>query len=75
MKKKEKQDEILYYVNPKAVPEPEAKVYCANSMCNNFIPIHQTCNLKNLFINIKGRCEFSVKKKIKAYEKQTTSKA
>ncbi len=71
---KKKHEEVFYYVNPKATPEPEAKVYCANSVCMNFIPIHQTCNLKNVFINAKGKCGFSVKRKLTAYEKQATKK-
>jgi hypothetical protein len=58
-----KPDDVFYYVNPKAAPEPMAKVYCQNDTCANFIPVHQTCNLKNIFINAKGKCEFSTKRK------------
>ncbi len=72
--KKEKPEDVLYYVNPKAAPEPDAKVYCANAECNNFIPIHQTCNLKNVFINAKGKCQFSVKRKITANVNEKTTK-
>lgn len=58
-----KADDNFYYVNPKAAPDPLAKVFCQNDTCANFIPVHQTCNLKNIFINAKGKCEFSVKRK------------
>ena len=64
-----KKQETFYYVNPKAQPEPEAKVYCADSTCLNFIRIHQTCNLKNVFINAEGRCEFRVKRKVSSNDK------
>ncbi len=58
-----KEKKEFYYVNPKAVPDPLAKVYCENTTCANFIPVHQTCNLKNVFINNKGKCAFAVKRK------------
>ena len=55
----------VYYVNPKTEPEPHVKLYCANTRCVNFIPVHQTCNLKSVLINEKGKCEFFTKKKVK----------
>jgi hypothetical protein len=72
-KEKKPDEKAFYYVNPNSPSEPEAKVFCANSQCVNFIPVHQTCNLKTILISSKGKCEFSVKKKnrkLKAYEKQ-----
>ncbi len=73
-KETKKQDKTFYYVNPNSPSEPEAKIFCANSKCVNFIPVHQTCNLKTILISAKGKCEFSHKKKIaklKAHGKQT----
>ncbi len=64
----------FYYVNPNSPSDPEAKIFCANAQCVNFIPVHQTCNLKTILISVKGKCEFSVRKKIaklKAHAKQT----
>lgn len=58
-----KDEQTVYWINPKSPPDPIAKVYCENDTCANFIPVHQTCNLKNIFINAKGKCEFSVKRK------------
>ncbi len=66
----EKKEEVFYYVNPKAPSDPVAKVYCANPTCVNFIKIHQTCNLKNVFINADGKCEFAVKRKVSANDKK-----
>lgn len=76
MKEKEqkKEEKTFYYVNPNSPSDPEAKIFCANSRCVNFIPVHQTCNLKTILISAKGKCEFSTKKKIvklKAHGKQT----
>ncbi len=78
MEKDKKQKKVegttFYYVNPNAPSEPEAKVFCANAQCVNFIPVHQTCNLKTILISAKGKCEFSVKKKVpklKAHAKQS----
>ena len=72
-KDKKQQEKTFYYVNPNSPSEPEAKVFCANAQCVNFIPVHQTCNLKTILISVKGVCEFSVQKKViklKSYEKQ-----
>lgn len=81
MQEKEKKTdpgkEAFYYVNPNSPSDPEAKVFCANSHCVNFIPVHQTCNLKSILISAKGVCEFSVEKKItklKAHDKKKKSK-
>ncbi len=74
MEKKEKKEKTFYYVNPNTPSEPEAKVYCANSCCVNFIPVHQTCNLKTVLVSAQGKCEFSVNKKtpkLKAHARQT----
>jgi hypothetical protein len=73
IKERKSQEKTFYYVNPNTPSEPEAKVYCANSRCVNFIPVHQTCNLKTVLISAKGKCEFSVNKritKLKAHAKQ-----
>ena len=66
MKTKEQKPEekTFYYINPKTPSDPVAKIYCANPRCVNFIPVHQTCNLKTVLINAKGKCDFSVNKKI-----------
>lgn len=69
-----KNEKTFYYVNPNSPSDPEAKIFCANARCVNFIPVHQTCNLKTILISAKGKCEFSVNKKIsklKAHGKQT----
>lgn len=74
MEKKEKKEKTFYYVNPNTPSDPVAKIYCANSHCVNFIPVHQTCNLKTVLISAKAKCEFSVNKripKLKAHGKQT----
>lgn len=75
MEKQKKADEkTFYYVNPNSAADPVAKVFCTNNECVNFIPIHQTCNLKIIMISPKGSCEFSVKRKntkLKAHAKQT----
>jgi hypothetical protein len=71
-KDKKKAETEIYYVNPNVIAEPEAKVFCTNTLCVNFIPVHQTCNLKTILISADGKCEFSVKRKkakLKAYEK------
>ncbi len=73
-KQNKKQEKTFYYVNPNTPSDPVAKIYCANSSCVNFIPVHQTCNLKTILISAKGKCEFLVRKKItklKAHAKQT----
>lgn len=73
-KEQKKEEKTFYYVSPKTPSEPEAKVFCANSKCMNFIPVHQTCNLKTILISAKGKCEFFCKRKnakLKAYGKQT----
>jgi len=73
---RKKEEKTFYYVNPNSPSEPEAKVFCANAHCVNFIPVHQTCNLKTILISAKGKCEFSVRKKVpklKAHEKQIKS--
>ena len=73
-KQNKKQEKTFYYVNPNSPSDPEAKIFCANARCVNFIPVHQTCNLKTILISAKGKCEFSVNKKIsklKAHGKQT----
>lgn len=72
--KKKRGEETFYYVNPNTPSNPEAKIFCANGHCVNFIPVHQTCNLKTILISAKGKCEFSVNKKntkLKAHGKQT----
>lgn len=72
-KEKMPHGETFYYVNPNSPSEPEAKVFCANGKCVNFIPVHQTCNLKTILISVKGKCEFSHKKKtqkLKAHAKK-----
>jgi hypothetical protein len=63
-KQSDQEDKPFYYVNPKCPADPVAKVFCSNSECVNFIPVHQTCNLKSILISEKGVCEFSVPKKI-----------
>ena len=63
-KQKDPEKETFYYVNPSSPSDPVAKVFCANSHCVNFIPVHQTCNLKSILISAKGICEFSVEKKV-----------
>lgn len=76
-KEKKQEEKTFYYVNPNTPSEPEAKVFCANARCVNFIPVHQTCNLKTILIGAKGKCEFSHNKKnakLKAYGKQTKQK-
>ncbi len=65
LKTGKRDEKAVYYINPKTVPEPQVKLYCSNARCVNFIPVHQTCNLKSILINDKGKCEFSVKKKVK----------
>lgn len=73
-KERKEQEKTFYYVNPNTPSDPEAKIFCANSHCVNFIPVHQTCNLKTVLISAKGKCEFSVNKKtpkLKAHGKQT----
>jgi hypothetical protein len=73
-KEQKKKEKTFYYINPNSPSDPEAKVFCANDRCVNFIPVHQTCNLKTILISEKGKCEFSVNKKnkkLKAHEKQT----
>ncbi len=69
-KDRKKEKETFYYVNPNTPPDPKADVSCANSHCMNFIPIHQTCNLKVILISAEGKCEFSVKRKITKLEKK-----
>lgn len=72
--KKKTPEKTFYYVNPQSPSDPEAKVFCSNSHCSNFIPVHQTCNLKTILISEKGKCEFSVRKKVtklKAHAKST----
>lgn len=67
----------FYYVNPNSAADPVAKIFCTSSECVNFIPVHQTCNLKIIMISPKGVCEFSVEKKvpkIKAHDKKKKSK-
>lgn len=63
-KERKREEKTFYYVNPNTPSDPEAKVYCANSRCVNIIPVHQTCNLKAVLISAKGKCEFSVNKKV-----------
>jgi len=61
-----KRDEkALYYVQPNAQANPQVDLFCANSKCVNFIPVHQTCNLKSILINEKGKCQFFAKRKAK----------
>ena len=71
---KKKEQKTFYYVNPNTPSDPEAKIFCANARCVNFIPVHQTCNLKTILISAKGKCEFSHNKKepkLKAHGKQS----
>jgi hypothetical protein len=76
-KKKDPDNSQFYYVNPNSAADPVAKIFCTNSECVNFIPVHQTCNLKIIMISPKGVCEFSVEKKItklKAHDKKKKTK-
>ena len=62
------EEKTFYYVDPKKPQDPVANVYCINSICVNFMNVHQTCNLKNVHIIEGGKCEFYRKRTIKKAE-------